>query len=276
MEAQIEILLDLHRMESANGGIYTGDNLQKAEERLDPSLLNCYRRIKQRRGSGVAILKDRTCSGCRMVYPEAHSIVRCKDLIHKCEYCGRLLVASNNIERSKPQSVIPFVALPALEGTEVSPVAVTCLLETVEEAIDPALNSQGSREGLKAVLTSVEQEKSLILYVDDDQEYRKLMRRAMEEAGFAVVEAGSGREALEQLDMKKIDLVISEVKIPDFSGYDLMKKIRTLGIEAEVIFLTAYGEWESYVDLMNSGAFDYVNKSSSNDEILGLISQALD
>ena len=119
---QVELLLELHRLESAANGTYGGEDFLKIEEKLERSLLKNYRKIRQRRGGGVALLQKRTCSGCRMVYPEAHPIVQYRDLIHKCEYCGRLLVA--------PKTSAPE------EPLEEDSIAETSLMDDQEDADD--------------------------------------------------------------------------------------------------------------------------------------------
>lgn len=119
---QVELLLELHRLESAANGACGGEDFLKVEEKLERSLLKDYRKIRQRRRGGIALLQKRTCSGCRMVYPEAHPIVQYRDLVHKCEYCGRLLVA--------PKTSVPE------EPFEEDSIAETSLMDDHEDADD--------------------------------------------------------------------------------------------------------------------------------------------
>jgi len=93
--AQVKLLLDLYRLETNGNGIEKTEAYRKIEEKLDPSLLKRYHRIRQRRGTGVAILERCMCSGCRIIYPETHEFMRYKSAVHQCEFCGRLLVEPN-------------------------------------------------------------------------------------------------------------------------------------------------------------------------------------
>lgn len=115
-----------------------------------------------------------------------------------------------------------------------------------------------------------------ILLVDDDQEFRKAMKKMFEKSGYNVTGVGDGREALEILSEEVFDLIISDLRMPNLSGIELMEEIKRKRIETPVIFITAYGEVESYMDLMNMGAFDYLNKPVRGREILGLARKALD
>jgi two-component system response regulator GlrR len=115
-----------------------------------------------------------------------------------------------------------------------------------------------------------------ILLVDNDPESRRRVKKLLEEQGYRVDCAESGEQALRLLTKDSFDLAISETRLPDISGSDLMKKTQSISTATEVIFLTAHGEWKSYIDLMNMGAFDYVNKPSNSDAILDLVRQALE
>ena len=69
--------------------------VEELGQETDPSLLKRYHKVKERRGTGVAVLKNGTCSGCKMIYPESHGMLRYKNIIQDCEYCGRLLVVTD-------------------------------------------------------------------------------------------------------------------------------------------------------------------------------------
>jgi len=92
---QVKLLLKLHKLEN-NGDMKERDRtLKKLEKSLDPSVLRRYRRFKDKTGTGVAVLVDCVCSECKMVYPETHEMLRYKNFVHSCEYCGRLLVITD-------------------------------------------------------------------------------------------------------------------------------------------------------------------------------------
>lgn len=92
---QVKLLLKLHELESNGNGTDNTRTFRRIEKNLDPSLLKRYHKLKERKGTGVAVLKDGVCSGCKMVYPESHDVQRYRNFIHNCEYCGRLLVVTD-------------------------------------------------------------------------------------------------------------------------------------------------------------------------------------
>ena len=113
-----------------------------------------------------------------------------------------------------------------------------------------------------------------ILLVDDDPEFRKAMKRLFEKSGYDIAIAADGNEALEALSDRAFDLIISDLRMPNLDGIELMGEITKRGLKTPIVFLTAYGEVESYMDLMNLGAFEYVNKPIKGKEILEMVRRA--
>ncbi len=114
-----------------------------------------------------------------------------------------------------------------------------------------------------------------ILLVDDDYEFLRAMKKMFERSGYDVTGASDGQEALEALSGEAFDLIISDLRMPNLGGMELMEEIKKRRIRTPVIFITAFGEVESYMDLMNMGAFDYINKPVKGQEILGIAQKAL-
>ncbi len=119
-------------------------------------------------------------------------------------------------------------------------------------------------------------EKHTILLVDDDKEFRKAMTRMFEKSGYAITVAADGNEALDALSDNEFDLVISDLRMPNLDGVELMEELRRQGLATPIIFLTAFGEVESYMDLMNLGAFEYVNKPVKSRKILEIAQRAIE
>ena len=92
---QFKLLLRLHKLENNGDGSDRAAALQRLEKKLDPSVLRRYRRLKERKGTGVAILQNSICSECKMVYPESHDVLKYRNFVYICEYCGRLLVVTD-------------------------------------------------------------------------------------------------------------------------------------------------------------------------------------
>jgi len=115
-----------------------------------------------------------------------------------------------------------------------------------------------------------------ILLVDDDREFSNAMKKYLDKFGCNTVIAGDGRKAIDFLSEHAVDLIISEVRTPELCGIELMEEIRRRRIDTPVIFLTAYGEVESYMDLMNMGAFEYLSKPIKEQEILRVAQRAME
>jgi len=115
-----------------------------------------------------------------------------------------------------------------------------------------------------------------ILIVDDDQSLRQALSVLLKRKGYEVSVAANGREALETLRSESLDVVITDLKMDEMSGLELLKGIKSNFPEVEVILLTAFGSISNAVEAMKLEAFDYVTKPFKNDELLIVVSKALE
>src|SRR5213594_2844397 len=114
------------------------------------------------------------------------------------------------------------------------------------------------------------------LVVDDEPRLRRVLVRLLEGEGFTCAEAGSGVEALRELEKGAVPLVISDLRMPEMDGVTLLREIITRWPETAVIVVTAVAEVESAVACLQMGALDYVAKPFHLDEVRARVSQALD
>jgi two-component system, NtrC family, response regulator HydG len=115
-----------------------------------------------------------------------------------------------------------------------------------------------------------------ILVVDDDSSNRVTLERIFSREGYTVHHASNGRDAIEVLRTKAIDLVLTDLKMPGMSGIDLLKAARTIHPEMEVVVMTAYGTVETAVEAMKEGAYDFVSKPLKRIELVTTIGKALE
>ena len=115
-----------------------------------------------------------------------------------------------------------------------------------------------------------------ILIIDDEEKLRTLMARIIGLEGFEVLEAATCKAALKKLEQFTADVVLCDVKLPDGNGVDLIKEIKNLYPQIEIILLTAYGNIPDGVQAIKNGAFDYLTKGNDNDKIIPLINRALE
>jgi len=116
----------------------------------------------------------------------------------------------------------------------------------------------------------------LILFVDDDKNFRQVMAYALREKGYDVAEAANGKEALERLRETPPDVILCDLKMPVMGGLELLAALRESGQQAPAIVLTAFGSIESAVEAMRAGAYDYVTKPVNRDALLLALDRALE
>jgi two-component system OmpR family response regulator len=110
-----------------------------------------------------------------------------------------------------------------------------------------------------------------VLVVDDEPNIRDLLSASLRFAGHQVATAANGNEAINKIIDTPPDLVLLDVMLPDISGFGVTKKIRSLGIEVPILFLTARDETQDKITGLTIGGDDYVTKPFSLDEIMARI-----
>ncbi|QHV94418.1 sigma-54-dependent transcriptional regulator [Spirosoma endbachense] len=115
-----------------------------------------------------------------------------------------------------------------------------------------------------------------ILLIDDEPKLRQLLARILTLEDYQVLEADDARSGLRTLERTEIQLVISDVKLPDGNGIDLTAQVKKIQPATEVIVLTAYGTIADGVKAIKNGAFDYITKGDDNDKIIPLVSRAIE
>lgn len=110
-----------------------------------------------------------------------------------------------------------------------------------------------------------------ILVVDDEENARLTLSKILVREGYEVASAGNGYEALNYLRGKEVELIITDINMPEMNGLSFLRELRRSHPESDVIMVTAYGEVESYIEAMNLGAFEYINKPVKIDELKKII-----
>ncbi len=113
-----------------------------------------------------------------------------------------------------------------------------------------------------------------ILVVDDEESIRYMLKMALEEAGYEVELAPDGITALAKLTESVFDCVISDVRMPEMSGLELLKAIQEIRPDLTVIVMSAFGNLDTAIEAMKLGAYDYVSKPFKQDEILLTLKKA--
>lgn len=114
------------------------------------------------------------------------------------------------------------------------------------------------------------------LVIDDDASTVELMRFQLDAEGFEVFSAENGRAALDLVRENQFDIVLTDLNLPDLSGIDIVKQIKELLPDTEIIMITGYGSTEKAIEATKAGAFYYVEKPVDFDELLILIQRAIE
>jgi two-component system response regulator PilR (NtrC family) len=107
-----------------------------------------------------------------------------------------------------------------------------------------------------------------ILVVDDEKIIRESLSLVLRDEGYTVVEAENGKRAYELILKESVDLVITDLEMPEMKGTELLEKISDLKIQTSVIIITAYGSLTTAITALRNGASDYILKPVEFDEIL--------
>lgn len=115
-----------------------------------------------------------------------------------------------------------------------------------------------------------------ILIVDDEEGMRKSLAILFKKEGYHVFQAENGESALRQIADKGIDLVITDLRMDGMSGTDLLARVKKKDLKVPLIIMTGFGTIDSAVSAMKMGAFDYITKPFSYEEILHRAKKAIE
>lgn len=114
-----------------------------------------------------------------------------------------------------------------------------------------------------------------VLVVDDTKNIRLLLKKCLEMEGCTVEAVEDGRTALELLTGERFDLAFLDIKMPRFSGTEVLKKIREMGISTPVIIITAYATVRNAVECTNLGAVAYLQKPFTAEKVKSVLRDLL-
>lgn len=119
-------------------------------------------------------------------------------------------------------------------------------------------------------------ETKTILVIDDDESLRRVMEYHLHEEGYRVVTAVDGRSGFERFQEEPVDLVLTDIRMPEMDGMELLARLKAMQPELPVVILTAHGTIDSAVEAMKAGAFDYLTKPFSRDHLRRTVRKALE
>ncbi|HZO02050.1 MAG TPA: response regulator [Burkholderiales bacterium] len=117
--------------------------------------------------------------------------------------------------------------------------------------------------------------KARVLFIDDDPGVSEVISLLLEREGYTVQCAGTVKQAVTLVESRSIDLVVTDLKLPDGTGLDIIHAIRNRKPALPIIMITSYSSVESAVAALRGGAADYVIKPFDNNDFLRAVARAL-
>jgi two-component system, NtrC family, response regulator len=114
-----------------------------------------------------------------------------------------------------------------------------------------------------------------ILIVDDEKNYPLVLSAVLQDEGFETLTANSGSEALDIIENSDVDLVLTDMKMPQMDGIELLARIKAKNPELPVMMMTAYGTVEKAVEAMQKGAYNYILKPFDNEQMILYVNKAM-
>jgi len=116
----------------------------------------------------------------------------------------------------------------------------------------------------------------MLLVADDDPAIRQSLERTLTREGYQVALAPDGHAALDRLRAGGVDLVLSDLKMPGLTGLELLREVKAVAPDVDVIMLTAFGTVEEAVKAMKDGAVDFLTKPFQRAQLIRVIRKALE
>ena len=117
--------------------------------------------------------------------------------------------------------------------------------------------------------------KGSILVVEDDKNQRTIIKTILTKEGYYVEDVGTGKKALELLKNSVFDLVLTDLRLPDLEGTEILREVKVQNRPCRVVIVTAYGSIPSAIEATKLGAFHYLEKPLEKDHLLIVVSNAI-
>lgn len=112
-----------------------------------------------------------------------------------------------------------------------------------------------------------------VLVVDDTKNIKNLLTTCLTVNGYSVLTASNGTEAMEILKTNEVELIFLDIKMPELSGTEVLKRIRGMGIETPVIIMTAFATVKNAVECTKLGAIMYLQKPFTSDKVKSVLAE---
>ena len=118
--------------------------------------------------------------------------------------------------------------------------------------------------------------KPKILVVDDEKVIREGCREVLALEGFEILLAENGEQGLEMIEKVHFDVVLLDLMMPGLSGFDVLSRVKALHPDTSIVVITGYATIEHSIEAMKNGAFDFIPKPFSPDQLRVVVSKAIE
>jgi DNA-binding NtrC family response regulator len=118
-------------------------------------------------------------------------------------------------------------------------------------------------------------DKGGVFVVEDDRHQREIIKTILSKEGFYVETADTGKKAIEMLKNSSFDVILTDLRLPDIDGTEVLKEVKALNLSSHVIIITAYGSIPSAIEATKLGAFYYLEKPFEKDQLILVINNAI-
>jgi len=118
-------------------------------------------------------------------------------------------------------------------------------------------------------------DKGSVFVVEDDRHQREIIKTILSKEGFYVETADAGKKAIEMLKNSSFDVILTDLRLPDIDGTEVLKEVKALNLSSHVIIITAYGSIPSAIEATKLGAFYYLEKPFEKDQLILVINNAI-
>ena len=120
------------------------------------------------------------------------------------------------------------------------------------------------------------EEQVKVLVVDDEESVRNLLQRILEEAGYSVVTAADGQEALYQVSLGEAQVILMDIKMPKMTGLEVLSKLTATSSDYCVIMVTSTNNLQTAVEALKLGAYDYITKPFDHKDVTQKVLKAVE
>jgi len=116
---------------------------------------------------------------------------------------------------------------------------------------------------------------SSILIIDDDTSVLETTAVLLREHGYSVISCENAKDAMAKLRENKVDVVLTDIRMPEVSGLELLEEVRSINMDIPVILMTAYAELDVAISAMGKGAFDFIVKPYKSELLVHSVEMAV-